>query len=63
MTQTYGRLGTEIRKLKSSSGMDIEEMFGKWINLAEDFGQAVRKRLFFPLTCLLVVSLSDAHKG
>jgi hypothetical protein len=63
MTQIYGMMGTAIRKLKSSSGMDIEEMFGNCIRLPWDFGHAVRKRLFFPLAHLLAVSLSDAHQG
>lgn len=63
MTQVYGKMGAAIRKLKTSSGMDIEEMFGKCISLPGDFGHALRKRLFFPLSHLLAVSLSDAHQG
>ncbi len=63
MTQIYGMMGTAMHKLKSSSGMDIEGMFGNCISLPGDFGHAVRKRLFFPLARLLAVSLSDAHQG
>ena len=63
MIQTLGRLQTGARNLKAMSVTHIEEVFGKWISLPQDFGQAVRKRLFFPLTHLLAVPLSSALEG
>ena len=58
MNKTPGSLNTRIKQLQNSSIIRITRVFGRWIRLPEGFGHPRRKRLFFSLTGVLVVSLS-----
>jgi len=44
----HGRLAVQKRQLEQNSASQLAELFGKWVNLKEDFGNPKRLRLFFP---------------
>jgi len=44
----YGRLAAQKSRLEQNPAAQLAELFGKWVNLEEDFGVPKRLRLFFP---------------
>lgn len=48
MLKCNGRLAAQKRRLEQNSATQLTELFGKWVNLEEDFGAPKRLRLFFP---------------
>lgn len=48
MLKCHGKLAAQKRQLEQNSASQLAELFGKWVNLKEDFGNPKRLRLFFP---------------
>src|SRR3990172_7439027 len=48
MLKCRGRFAKQKRLLEQNSAPQLIELFGKWVNLKEDFGNPKRLRLFFP---------------
>ena len=48
MLRHRGRLFAQVRRLGEKSPTQLAHLFGKWVNLKEDFGNPKRLRLFFP---------------
>ena len=63
MVQGGGRLARRVLAMREKSGAELSAMFGAWVELGEDFGAPRRRRLFFPLTGVLAVSLAGALGG
>jgi hypothetical protein len=55
-----GRLLEKVRCIREASLSELEEALGKWIDLPLGFGSPVRRRIFSPLTNLLVVPFSGS---
>ena len=60
MVKGCGRLARRVRSMRKKSATELSALFGSWAELPEDFGAPQRRRLFFPLTGVLAVSLAGA---
>jgi hypothetical protein len=60
MVGSGGRLSRCVRSVRGRSHGELSALFGSWIHLPGTFGTPKRRRLFFPLTGVLAVSLAGA---
>jgi len=63
MVKGCGRLAGRVWSMRKKSGTELSALFGSWIALPQDFDARGRRRLFFPLTGVLAVSLAGALCG
>ena len=60
MVRSGGRLSRSVRSVRGRSHGELGALFGSWVGADETFGAPKRRRLFFPLTGVLAVSLAGA---
>jgi len=60
MAKTSNRFGARWRQMRACLVSDLGEVFSKWIEIPEAFGAPERRRLFPPLTNVLVVPVPSA---
>jgi len=60
MAKTRNRFGARWRQVRACLVSDLGEVFSKWIEIPETFGDPERRRLFSPLTNVLVVLVPSA---
>jgi len=60
MARGVRRFRAQVRHVREHSISDLEHVFAKWLDMPQTFGNPARKRLFSPLTHVLVVSVPSA---
>ena len=63
MPNSTGRFAQRVRGLREHSLAELGTLFDPWVQLADDFGQPKRNRLFSPLTDLLALPGSGPLRG
>lgn len=60
MPSGFGRFGRRVGALAQAGVCELRQVFGAWLKLPDAFGAPARRRLFFPLTHVLAVLVTDA---
>ena len=63
MTQGYGKLKTQTRKMVRKRLSELVDLFEPWVRIPDNFGPGQRQRLFSPLADLLALPVTSPRAG